>query len=262
VRPRRRLAVLGVAAALLLAAVFAVAPKAQDQGYHLFADTEPLGPVPNALNVLSNLAFLAAGLWGLSAVSATRAARAFEDPRESQPWTVFFAAIAATAFGSAWYHAAPDDARLFWDRLPMTIAFSSLVAAVLAERVDAQAGRRLLVPLVGAGVAAILAWRFLGDLRPYIFLQAFSILVVLAALLFFPSPYPHGRWLAGLVAGYAAALFFEVFDRQVKAVLGFTGGHPLKHLAAAAGTACLVWMIKLRSASRPGESTPRLNIRA
>lgn len=261
-RPRRRLAVLGVAALLLLVAVFAVAPKAQDQGYHLFADTAPLGPVPNALNVLSNLAFLAAGLWGLSTVSGGRAARAFDDPREARPWALFFAAIAATAFGSAWYHAAPDDARLFWDRLPMTVAFSSLVAAVLSERVDARAGRRMLVPLVGAGLAAILAWRFLGDLRPYIFLQAFSILVVLAALLFFPSRYPHARWLAGLAAGYAAAIFFETLDRQVKAVLVFTGGHPLKHLAAAAGTACLVWMIKLRSASRPGEPEPRLNIRA
>ncbi len=51
----------------------------------------------------------------------------------------------------------------------------------------------------------------------------------------FPSRYPHGRWLGGLVAGYAAALLFEVFDRQVKATIGFTGGHPLKHLAAAAG---------------------------
>ncbi|MCM3876369.1 MAG: alkaline phytoceramidase [Thermoanaerobaculia bacterium] len=252
-RSQRRLASLGVAAVLLLVAVFAVfaiAPRAQDQAYHLFADTARLGPVPNALNVLSNVAFLAVGLWGLTAVLAARAAGAFDEPWEARPWSLFFAAIAATAFGSAWYHAAPDDARLFWDRLPMTVAFSSLVAAVLAERVDARAGRRLLVPLVGAGVAAILAWRFFGDLRPYISLQAFSILVVLAAL-FLPSRHPHGRWLAGLVAGYAAALLFEIFDRQVKATLGFTGGHPLKHLAAAAGTACLVWMIRRRSQLRP-----------
>lgn len=260
-RPELRLAVLGVAAALLFIAVLAVAPKAQDQAYHLFADTAPLGPIPNALNVLSNLVFLAVGLWGLSAVAAARAAHAFDDPRESNPWALFFAAIAATAFGSAWYHAAPDDARLFWDRLPMTVAFSSLVAAVIGERVDARAARRLFVPLVGAGLAAILAWRFLGDLRPYIFLQAFSILVVLAAL-FLPSRYTHGRWLAGLVTGYAAALFLEIFDHQVKAALGFIGGHPLKHLAAAAGTACLVWMIQRRSERRPPEIGQALKIRA
>lgn len=260
-RPRRRLALLGVAAAILLVAVFAAAPKAQDQAYHLFADTAPLGPVPNALNVFSNAAFFAVGLWGLPVVLAARAGRAFDEPWESRPWALFFAAITATAFGSAWYHAAPDDARLFWDRLPMTVAFSSLVAAMLAERVDARAGHRLFVPLVGIGLASILAWRFLDDLRPYIFLQAFSILVVLAAL-FFPSRYPHGRWLAGLVVGYAAALFFEIFDRQVKATLGFAGGHPLKHLAAAAGTACVVWMIRRRGEPRPPGFGPRLNMRA
>jgi uncharacterized protein DUF6962 len=255
-----RLAVLGIAAALLLVAVFAVAPKEQDQGYHVFADTAPLGPVPNALNVLSNAGFLAVGLWGLSVVSGARAARAFDDPWEARPWALFFAAISATAFGSAWYHAAPDDARLFWDRLPMTVAFSSLVAAVLGEHIGARAGRRLFIPLVGAGLAAILAWRLLGDLRPYMFLQAFSILVVLAAWLFFPSRYPHVRWFGGLVAGYAAALLFESFDRQVKAALGFTGGHPLKHLAAAAGTACLVWMLQRRAGAAGNQAA--FNIRA
>jgi hypothetical protein len=253
---RRRLALFGVAAALLLPAVLAVAPKTQDQTYHQFADITPLGWLPNALNVLSNLAFLAVGLWGLSVVAAARAARTFDDPRESWAWALFFAAIAATALGSAWYHAAPDDARLFWDRLPMTVAFSSLVAAVSAERVDAQVGRRLLAPLVGAGLAAILAWRFFGDLRPYVCLQVCSIFVVLATLLFFPSRYPHGRWLAGLVAGYAAAILLETFDRKVQATLGFTGGHPLKHLAAAAGTACLVWMIRKRSGQRPALVAP------
>ena len=30
-----------------------------------------------------------------------------------------------TAVGSSYYHLAPDNERLFWDRLPMTIAFSS-----------------------------------------------------------------------------------------------------------------------------------------
>jgi len=257
---RRRLALLGAAAALLFIAVFAVAPKTQDQRYHRFADTAFLGPVPNALNVLSNLGFLVVGLWGLSVASEARTGRTFDDPWESRPWALFFAAIAATAFGSAWYHAAPDDARLCWDRLPMTVAFSSLVVAVLAERVDTRAARRLFVPLVGAGLAAILAWRSLDDLRPYVFLQAFSILVILAAL-FLPSRYPHGRWLAGLIVGYAAALLLEIFDRPVKAALGFTGGHPLKHLAAAAGAACLVWMIVKRRKERPPESGP-LNIRA
>ena len=52
--------------------------------------------------------------------------------------------------------------------------------------------------------------------------------------------------MAGLLAGYAAALLFELFDHPVKSALVFTGGHPLKHLAAAAGTACVVVMLRRR----------------
>jgi len=37
----------------------------QSQEYHQFADTRPLLGIPNALNVLSNLPFLLAGIFGL-----------------------------------------------------------------------------------------------------------------------------------------------------------------------------------------------------
>jgi hypothetical protein len=238
---------LAAAVGLLIVAVFTVAPREQPQDYHLFADTAPLGGVPNALNVLSNLAFLAAGIWGLAVVLSPRATIAFTEPWLRGPWTLFFAAIAATALGSTLYHWNPDDATLFWDRLPMTVAFTALATAVLAERVDSGAASRLFVPLVAAGLAAIVAWRITGDLRPYIALQASAILVVLATVLFFAGRPGERGWMIGLLAGYGAALVFEIFDHEVKAVLGFTGGHPLKHLAAAAGTACLVAMLNRRT---------------
>lgn len=53
-----------------------------------------------------------------------------------------------------------------------------------------------------------------------------------------------------LVVVYAAALLFEVFDHPIKAALGITGGHPLKHLAAAAGTACVGVMLLRRHRRR------------
>lgn len=36
-------------------------------------------------------------------------------------WTAFFLGVASTAFGSAYYHLKPDDARLVWDRLPVRV---------------------------------------------------------------------------------------------------------------------------------------------
>jgi len=245
-RVTRRPVLLAAAVGLLIVAVFAVAPKEQPQHYHAFADTARLGTVPNAPNVLSNMAFLAVGLWGFLVVVSPRSAGAFNTSWERWPWALFFIAVTFTAPGSAYYHWRPDDATLFWDRLPMTVAFTALVSAVLAERVDARVARWLFLPLVAAGLAAILAWRFLGDLRPYIALQASAILVVLVSTLFFASRPGEGRFLAGLLAGYAAALLLEAFDHEVKGLLGFTGGHPLKHFAAAAGTACVVVMLKRR----------------
>ncbi len=252
-RPAAGALALGAAVLILLVAVLAFAPKSQDQRYHLFADTEPLGPIPNAANVLTNLAFLAVGVRGLAIVFSPRAARAFVDPSERLPFAFFFAAIAATALGSAWYHWNPNDQTLFWDRVPMTVAFTSLVAIVISERVDERAGRLLLFPLVAFGLATVFAWLLLGDLRPYVFLQAAAILVVLVSAAFFPSRYSHGSMMAGLLAGYAAALVFELFDRPLRDALVFTGGHPLKHLSAAAGTAFVgAMLLRRHSLSSPG----------
>jgi hypothetical protein len=46
--------------------------------------------------------------------------RLFLSTRERWPYLVFFARIALTAFGSAYYHLRPATGRLVWDRLPMT----------------------------------------------------------------------------------------------------------------------------------------------
>jgi hypothetical protein len=250
-RSIRRARLLGVAVLVLLVAVFAVGPKSQDQSYHRFADTETLVGIPNAANVLSNVAFLAVGLWGLGVTFSGQARRAFTEARERRSYALFFASVAATAFGSAWYHGLPNDATLFWDRLPMTVAFTSLVATILAERVDPDMGRRLFFPLVGFGLATVLSWRLLDDLRPYVFLQAAAILVVVISTLFFKSRYAGGSWMLGLLAGYGAALLFEQFDANVRSLLVVIGGHPLKHLAAAAGTACVVMMLKRRERRAP-----------
>ena len=54
------------------------------------------------------------------------------------------AAIALVAIGSGWYHHAPSNATLVWDRLPMTVAFMALFAAVLMDRVSTAFGRALI----------------------------------------------------------------------------------------------------------------------
>jgi hypothetical protein len=109
---------LGLISAAVLAAM---SPIVQDQAYHAFADTRRLLGIPNVWNVVSNLPFVAVGAAGVALLRKDAAA------------TALFVGILLTGFGSSYYHLAPDDGTLFWDRLPMTIGFMALLAAPSAS---------------------------------------------------------------------------------------------------------------------------------
>lgn len=234
------LAVLATAAVILL-----LPPIAQSPSYHHFADGRAIFGVPNAADVLSNLGFLLAGLAGLVAC----ARREFPERRL---YAVFFASAVLVCLGSGYYHLAPDDDRLVWDRLPMTIGFMSLLAAVVAERIDLAWGRRLLAPLSLLGLASVLYWKWsedqgAGDLRPYALVQFLSFALIVHALLAFRGRPGGARLFWAGIGWYALAKLCEALDRPIFAATGERlSGHTLKHLAAAAGFACVVAIVRAR----------------
>lgn len=226
---------------------------AQPQSYHMFADRRSFVGISNFGDVVSNLPFAVIGIWGLvfllqSGFSAK--SRLFIDRREIWPYLFAFGGLLLTAFGSSFYHMAPDNARLVWDRLPMTITFMSMVAAVITERISSRLALRLLPILLVVGLGSVLQWywsetRGAGDLRFYAGVQAYSALVILLAL-FFPPRYTRGSDF-GLVLGfYALAKLLELFDRQIYAVLHVVSGHTLKHVAATAAGFCILRMLQKR----------------
>ena len=227
-----------------------VPPIAQDQVYHRFADGRPWLGIPNFGDVVSNLAFVAAGLVGLAALRRAE----FGDARERTIFAVHFAAQVLTGIGSAYYHWAPDDARLFWDRLPLTAAILSFLAAVAAERVSVAAGWRLLVPLLAAGAASLLWWKGTGDLRMYALAQYAPMITIplLAALL--PPRYTRGTDLFAVVGWYALAKACEVLDGPIFDLLGgAVSGHTLKHLFAGVGA---FWIVRLVTKRKPTPAGP------
>ena len=134
-----------------------------------------------------------------------------------------------TAFGSVWYHLAPSDHTLIWDRLPMTVVFMALLSIVI--------GGRFLVPLLALGGASVFWWVFTGDLRPYAVVQFGAALVVL------PSLWP-------VVAAYGAAKLAERYDGPIYSVLPWSG-HTLKHLIAAAACYFILRGHGLQCKARP-----------
>jgi len=220
--------------------------------YHQFADQRGWLGIPNFGDVSSNLAFLVAGLCGLAFLFREPSSHQFVDPRELWPYTTFFLGLVLTAVGSAYYHCAPSDARLVWDRLPMTIVFMPLVTALIVERVDIKLGLCLLPLLTALGIVSVVYWhetvqRGAGDLRFYGAVQVYAVLALLAALLL-PARYTRGSDLLVVAAFYAFAKISEVADRQIFSLGHMVSGHTLKHLAAAAAG---FWILRMLQGRQP-----------
>ena len=240
--------------AAMVVAMFLTRPIPQSEAYHHFADTRSFAGIPNAGNVLSNFFFLIAGLMGMRLVLGQRQPDEkplFIEPAEKWPYFLFFLGVALTTFGSGYYHAEPDDARLVWDRLPMTLGFMSLLAATIGERISVKIGLRLLMPLLVLGVASVLYWNFTqdrgqGDLRPYALVQFGSLAILLLLVVLFPPRYTRGADLIVALGIYVASKIFEALDAQIYSVGKIVGGHSLKHVAAALSAYWIYRMLKLR----------------
>jgi hypothetical protein len=238
-------------AALLLPAV------PQPAEYHDFADRRTILGIANFFDVASNLAFLATGFAGLLVIRLRR--ERFEQRAESLPYAVFFLGVALTAVGSGYYHLAPDNARLFWDRLPMTIAFMSLIAAQIVDRLSVRAGLVLLGPMLAVGMASVVYWIFTeraheGNVVPYVVLQAYSAAALLLIALTRSSRYTRGGDIYWVLAGYVAAKVLEFLDREVLAFGQIVSGHSLKHVAAGIAGLVVCRMLWLRT---PMPASPR-----
>lgn len=242
----RALLLLCVAAAVVALAMHGPIP--QDPGYHRFADARTIAGIPNAWNVLSNLAFLVVGLYGLARYPRLSVAR-------TRPgYVALCIGIACVAFGSGAYHWAPSNATLVGDRLPMTVAFMAFFALLLDERVVDDPRHRGLGALLLLGVASVLYWTLTehlgaGDLRPYVVVQFLPMLLVPLILALRPARWLDTRWLIGALTGYALAKALEQFDASVYAALGVVSGHALKHVVAALAAFCIVRAVPAQASS-------------
>jgi hypothetical protein len=246
---RTRIWLLVAVAVLSCVAVFAHGPIPQDITYHSFADQRTLLGVPNFWNVVSNVAFLLAGVAGVLVLLSNRASGTL--PMLRPAFFVFFTGSILVAAGSSLYHLAPNNDTLVFDRLPMTIAFMAFLALILGEHIDPDLGRLSLLPLVMIGSASVFYWWFTesrghGDLRPYVIVQYLPIVLIPLILILFPSRLTKVRFVWAVLAVYALAKALELLDSPVYRRLGISG-HSLKHLVAAIGMFLLVVALRGRA---------------
>lgn len=250
------LILFGLSFATLVVAYFVPAIP-QDPAFHDFADKRSWMGISNFGDVVSNLGFLIVGLLGLYRVLGPDRHALFDRPGDVIPYVAIFTAVTLVTVGSGYYHLAPGNAALMWDRLPITLAFMGLFAAVVADRIDRRAGMVLLPVLLISGVGSVVYWHVTelagqGDLRAYGISQFFPMVAVpLIVYLFRPGRYSDGRSIAWIFTAYVFAKLFEVTDHQIFELTGsLVSGHSLKHVTAAVASYLLLRMV-LSGARRP-----------
>ncbi|MCX7156376.1 MAG: hypothetical protein NTW45_08045 [Rhodocyclales bacterium] len=231
-----------VVTALLAAAALFHGPIAQPAGYHDFADQKIVFGIPHFADVISNLGFAVVAVWGWIKLAPAR-----RHPDIQSGWAgyrLFLIGLFLTALGSSWYHLAPDNASLVWDRLPIALACGGLLAGVWGD-VRQQESRGLVAGLALIAVASVGWWYFTdlsgnGDLRPYLLLQGLPILLIPLWQWIYNTPGPDRLAFGAALALYVIAKFAELNDHEIAAALGGLTGHTLKHLLATAAAGLIV----------------------
>ena len=221
------LAVAVLAALAVFGPAIAQPPQLND-----FADQRMLLGIPHALDVLSNLPFAlaaGAGLWRLRQRTGALYAAQRGCAR------LFFIGLLATAAASSYYHWAPDDGGLAFDRAGMAVAFAGLLGMAAATRVSDRAGHALALAMMVFGPASVAAWSATGNVLPWAVVQFGGmglLLLVLAVGREHLASLPV-RWSLVLLA-YALAKLLEANDAAVLRASGeLLSGHTLKHVVAA-----------------------------
>lgn len=238
---------LGVVAALL-----AAGPLAQPADYHRFADRSILFGIPHAADVLSNIGFTLAGLWGWSGLRRRSGALAGD---AGFGYRLFLLGLIVTGPASAWYHLAPDDARLAWDRLAVSLACAGLLAGVRAETAGTRFPRSETVGLAAFAVAGVLWWWLDndggdGDLRPYLLLQILPLLLIPLWQTLHRRPATERIVFAAALGLYVLAKLAELFDHELLAATAAVSGHTLKHLLATLAALLIVGVLRRRPAAQ------------
>ncbi len=227
---------------LLCGAALIHGPIPQLPNYHDFADQKTVLGIPHFADVVSNIGFALVALWGW-----LRLRQFGKHPAISNGWAgyrLFLVSLFLTAFGSAYYHLAPDNNGLFWDRLPIALACGGLLAGVWGDTRQ-KSSAPLTTGLAIFAVSSVIWWYITelggtGDLRPYLLLQGLPIILI--PLWQGLSGQPRAdRWaFGGALLLYIFAKITEQYDHEIAGLLSVLTGHNIKHILATAAAALIV----------------------
>ena len=198
---------------------------------HAFADQRVWAGIPFAMDVLSNLTFLAWALAGLTCLFGLL--KRITMNAEHALAGLFFSGLALTAAASSWYHFQPSDQGLGADRLGMAVAFAGLLGLAVAGRVSHRAGVWMATAVLLLGPLSIWFWLASGNVLPWLVIQFGGMTLIVWMAMSKPlSGALAVRWGIVMVI-YAAAKLLELKDHEIYALTSHViSGHSLKHMVA------------------------------
>ena len=241
---RRNESRLAAAALVLCALALCLPAISVPASYHAFADQVAWGVLPHARDVLSNAAFVGAGLMLLW--QSRRYGADGDAAQKQMQLAVRVAAWGLMAAGlcSAIYHLQPDARGLALDRVGMSVAFAGVLGILVADRL---AHMRVLPVMAGGlllGVASAVGDLLHDNMTPWMLYQAgISALILVLPWLTRSRAGQGASYRSSLLgiawwqvlAFYAAAKLCEWGDQALWQWTGqLISGHSAKHLVAAA----------------------------
>lgn len=227
---------------LAVIGIFFVPAIKQDPAYHLFVDHRHFVGVDNFFNVVSNLPFVTLGISGLFFTYFVKKHKLGRVGKSETTYlyTVFFAGILLTGFGSAYYHYNPTNKTLIWDRLPMTISFMAFFCMVIGYHASMILAKKLLAPLLVLGMSSVIYWAWTegrgeGDLRPYVLVQFLLLILVPILISKSKAEFLQSKTIWLVIGYYAMAKGFEQWDALIYDKFLIISGHSIKHMVAALG---------------------------
>jgi hypothetical protein len=236
----------GLVTVLICSLLWMHGPIAQFADYHNFADQSAYLGIPHTGDVLSNLGFAMLAVWGMARLWPVRNRPDLQETRYG--YGLLLIGLLLTAIGSSFYHLAPDNARLVWDRLPISLACAGLLAAVRAECIPHAYGKASTILLGMFAIIGVAWWRIsdlhgAGDLRLYLLLQILPLTLIPIWQAVYHAPRADRLACGIALLVYVAAKFAEVYDHQILMLLSVISGHTIKHLLATAAAGILVLRI-------------------
>lgn len=217
---------------------------AQDINYHDFADQRSYFGIPNFYNVTSNALFTLIGLFGFFALIIKK--EPLWRTGEKSLALLFTLSLILTGLGSSYYHIHPSHYTLVYDRLAISLTFTSFFSYLITERLFPKVGLVLTPLFIALGIFSVIYWyqtelMGMGDLRPYLLVQIIPLLSLFLVPLLFPSSTHYSSYLYVSFFLYLVAFSFELIDDHLFVLTNkHLSGHTLKHLTASIGALLII----------------------